>query len=415
MAYVNGNYQKLAGAYLFREVDHRVTSFCEQNPDKKDRLLRCGIGDVTEPLVPAVLAAMHAAVDDQGRGETFHGYGPPTGYPFLREVIARCEFQDHGIDVDAEEIFVSDGSKGDCASILDILGPENRIAITDPVYPVYVDTNVMVGHTGAAGDNGQYAGLTYLPATAENNFVPDIPSTPLDLIYLCYPNNPTGETITRSQLEAWVEYARANDAIILYDVAYKDFIRDDTLPKSIYEIPGARNCAIEFHSFSKSGGFTGVRCGFTVCPRELTAKTTDGTRLVLHDLWSRRWSTKSNGVSYVVQRGAESLYSDDGKAQAKAIIDKYLQHGALLRKGCESIGLTVYGAQHSPYVWAACPDGVSSWEMFDQMLQDHQIIVMPGSGFGSCGEGYIRISAFPSAEVVAEVVERMSKISSHSA
>ncbi len=413
MAYVNANYQKLAGAYLFREVDHRVTEFCDQNPSKKDKLLRCGIGDVTEPLVPAVVTAMHSAVDDQGRGSTFHGYGPPTGYPFLREAIAQHEFQDRGIDIDAQEIFVSDGSKGDCASILDILCHENRIAITDPVYPVYVDTNVMLGHTGSVGENGQYAGLTYLPATAENRFVPDIPSVPLDLIYLCYPNNPTGETITRAQLEAWVAYALDHEAIILYDVAYKDFIRDDSLPKSIYEIPGARQCAIEFHSFSKSGGFTGVRCGFTVCPKELTGKTVDGTKLVLHDMWNRRWSTKSNGVSYIVQRGAEALYSKAGQTQATAIIDKYLENGRLLRQGCESLGLTVYGAQHSPYVWAACPEGVSSWEMFDEMLNTHQIIVMPGSGFGSCGEGYIRISAFPSAEVVAEVVNRMSKISSN--
>lgn len=411
MTYANEHYLKLAGGYLFPEIARRVSDFEQKHPDQAARVIRCGIGDVTEPLAPAVLDAMHRAVDDMGRRETFHGYGPPLGYGFLREAIAKWDFAEHGLDITSEEVFISDGSKTDCGAILDIMatGPDsgNRIGITDPVYPVYMDTNVMVGHTGPAKDDGSYDGVTYLPCTVENGFVPDIPDAGLDLIYLCYPNNPTGGMITRAQLEAWVAYARANDAIILYDVAYQAYIRDADAPRSIYEVDRARECAIEFHSFSKNGGFTGVRCGYTVVPKELTAQTKSGERVALHGLWARRWSTKSNSVAYVIQRAAEAVYSDEGRPQIAALVDHYMKNARLLREGCEAIGLRVYGGVNAPYVWVACPDGVDSWGMFDRMLEQSNVVTTPGVGFGRCGEGFFRISAFNSRENVEEVVRRL--------
>jgi len=414
MARINENYLKLQGAYLFPEIDRRVRLFTDRDPAAADRIIRCGIGDVTEPLPPAVLAAMHTAVDEMGQRETFRGYAPPLGYGFLREAIAAGDFsylgKEHGPGISAEEIFVSDGSKVDCGAILDILGGDNRTGITDPVYPVYVDTNVMAGRTGAARDDGGYEGLVYLPCTAANGFVPEIPDEKLDLVYLCYPNNPTGGMITHAQLAAWVEYALANDTIILYDVAYHAFVKDAGAPRSIYEIDGARRCAMEFHSFSKNGGFTGVRCGYTVCPKDLTGSRADGSRVPLHDLWSRRWSTKSNSVSYIVQRGAEALYSPEGRDQVAALVGHYLENARLLREGCLAIGLTVFGGENAPYVWVACPDGVSSWEMFDKMLEQANVVITPGVGFGSCGEGYFRISAFNSRENVEAVVDRMKTL-----
>lgn len=414
MALINEHYLKLTSGYLFPEIDRRVGAFIHENPDTASRVIRCGVGDVTEPLPQAVRDAMHKAVDELGVRETFKGYGPPFGHEFIRDAIAKGDFQDYGIEISPDEIFLSDGSKGDCGAVLDILAADgaNAIGITDPVYPVYVDTNVMVGNTGPAMDDGRYGELVYLPCTAEHNFVPQIPKQQVDVIYLCYPNNPTGTMITREQLTAWVRYALANNAIILYDVAYQAFMRDESgdMPRSIYEIHGADRCAMEFHSFSKNGGFTGVRCGYTVCPKQLMGRRSDGEQVSLHRLWSRRWSTKSNGVSYIVQRGAEALYTDAGRAQVKALTDFYLGNAAILREGCEAMGLEVYGGVNAPYVWVRCPEGVDSWGMFDRMLAQANVVITPGSGFGSCGEGYFRISAFNSRENVEEVVRRMKSL-----
>lgn len=416
MAYINDHYLKLTAGYLFPEIDRRMQAFAQANPDAAPHIIRCGIGDVTEPLPAAVRQAMHKAVDDLGDRATFRGYGPPYGHDFIREAIAKHDFQDHGLDIQPDEIFLSDGSKGDCGAVLDILASpanekSNRIGITDPVYPVYVDSNVMVGNTGPAMDGGGYEGLVYMPCTEANNFVPDIPKQSLDVIYLCYPNNPTGSMITREQLTAWVRYALANNAIILYDVAYQAFIRDSDLPRSIYEIHGAKRCAMEFHSFSKNGGFTGVRCGYTVCPRELDGRRADNQEVSLHRLWSRRWSTKSNGVSYIVQRGAEALYSDEGREQVKALTDFYLGNAAIVLEGCKAMGLDAFGGVNAPYVWVRCPEGIDSWGMFDRMLEQANVVVTPGAGFGKCGEGYFRISAFNSRENVEEVLTRMKALS----
>ncbi|MHC5022915.1 MAG: LL-diaminopimelate aminotransferase [Planctomycetota bacterium] len=411
MARLNDHYLKLRGAYLFPEIARRVDAWSASHPDAAGRLIRCGIGDVTEPLPLAVRDAMHRAVDEMGVRETFRGYGPPLGYDFLREAIADADFAARGLDITPDEIVISDGSKTDCGAVLDILGPGNRIGITDPVYPVYVDTNVMAGHTGPARDDGSYEGLTYLPCTAANGFVPDIPDQPLDVVYLCFPNNPTGAMISRAKLEAWVAWALRHEALILYDVAYQAFIRDADVPRSIYEIDGAERCAMEFHSFSKNGGFTGVRCGYTVCPKALEGTTAGGDRAPLLDLWARRWSTKSNSVGYVVQRGAEALYADDGRAQVGQLIDQYLGNAAILRAGCARLGLTVHGGVNAPYVWVGCSDGVSSWAMFDRLLDEANVIVTPGVGFGRCGEGYFRISAFNTRPNVEEVVRRLEAMS----
>jgi LL-diaminopimelate aminotransferase len=373
-------------------------------------LIRCGIGDVTEALPEAVRYAMHEAVDEMGSRGTFKGYGPEQGYDFLRNAIADHDFKARGINVDADEIFISDGSKCDTGNILDIFGKGNKIAITDPVYPVYVDTNVMIGNTGDADENGAYAGLTYLKCGPENGFVPAIPNERVDLVYLCYPNNPTGAVATRTQLEAWVQYALKNDTIILFDAAYEAFIRDPEIPRSIFEIEGARDCAIEFRSFSKNGGFTGMRCAFVVIPKGLTGKTADGTKQAIHPLWSRRHSTKFNGASYIIQKGAEALYTDEGKSQVKALIEHYMGNAALLVQACKDAGLAVYGGVNAPYVWVGCPAGVTSWQMFDKMLNEANVVITPGSGFGSAGEGYFRISAFNSRANVEEVCRRLAEL-----
>lgn len=409
MAFLNDHYLKLQAGYLFPEIARRVSEFKQAHPQVAARIISCGIGDVTEPLPAACIAAMHKAVDDLSRRETFHGYGPPTGHPWLREAIVKHDFHARSLDIAADEVFLSDGSKCDCGAILDILGNTNRIAITDPVYPVYVDSNVMAGNTGLARE-GRYEGLVYLPCTSENDFVAPFPPEPVDVIYLCYPNNPTGAMITRERLAQWVEYALAHDAIILYDVAYKEYIADPQLPQSIYEIPGARKCAIEFHSFSKNGGFTGVRCGYTVCPRDLTARPRprkEGQRVALHGLWTRRWSTKSNGVSYIVQRGAEALYSSEGKQQVRALIDHYMTNACILKAGCESAGLTVHGGVHAPYLWVTCPPGIDSWTMFDRLLREANIVITPGAGFGKSGESYFRMSAFNTRQNMEEAVARL--------
>ncbi len=407
MAHLNSHYLKLKAGYLFPEIGRRVKAFTDSNPAGAARLIRCGIGDVTEPLPVAVREAMHKAVDEMGARETFRGYGPEQGYDFLRRAIAENDYRVHGIAVEDDEIFVSDGSKCDCGNILDIFGHANRIAVMDPVYPVYVDTNVMAGHTGPGGDNGLYEGLVYLPCTAENGFVPGVPAEKVDLIYLCYPNNPTGATATRTQLEAWVAYALANDAVILFDAAYEAYIQDADVPRSIYEIPGARKCAIEFRSFSKSGGFTGVRCAFTVVPKELECMTDAGEKKPLHPLWNRRFSTKFNGVGYVTQRAAEALYSPAGKAEVAALVKHYMGNAAILREAALACGLATFGGTNAPYIWVRGPQGVTSWEIFDRMLAGANVVITPGSGFGPAGEGYFRISAFNSRENASEVARRL--------
>ena len=407
MAKLNNNYFKLKAGYLFPEIARRVNSFTENNPEGANKIIRCGIGDVTEPLPLAAREAMKAAIDELGNRDTFKGYGPEQGYDFLRSAIAKGDYQDNGIKVEDDEIFVSDGSKCDTGNILDIFGNNNKIAITDPVYPVYVDTNVMAGNTGEANESGAYEGIYYMPCNAENGFVPEIPKERVDLIYLCYPNNPTGATATKDQLKEWVDYAKANGSIILYDAAYQAFIKDENVPRSIYEIDGARDCAIEFRSFSKNGGFTGVRCAFTVVPKELMAEDDKGEKRSLHPLWSRRQSTKFNSVSYPVQKAAEALYTEEGKNQVSGLISHYMENAALLSSACTEIGLSVYGGENAPYVWVACPESVDSWGMFDKMLNEANVVITPGAGFGEAGEGFFRISAFNSKENVETVCERL--------
>ena len=407
MAKLNNHYLKLKAGYLFPEIARRVNLFTDNNPDGAKQIIRCGIGDVTEPLPLAAREAMKSAIDELGNRETFKGYGPEQGYDFLRSAIARGDYQDNGIKVEDDEIFVSDGSKCDTGNILDIFGNNNKIAITDPVYPVYVDTNVMAGNTGEANESGAYEGIYYMPCNAENGFVPEIPKERVDLIYLCYPNNPTGATATKDQLKEWVDYAKANGSIILYDAAYQAFIKDENVPRSIYEIDGARDCAIEFRSFSKNGGFTGVRCAFTVVPKELMAEDDKGEKRSLHPLWSRRQSTKFNSVSYPVQKAAEALYTEEGKNQVSSLISHYMDNAALLSSACAEIGLSVYGGENAPYVWVACPESVDSWGMFDKMLNEANVVITPGAGFGEAGEGFFRISAFNSKENVETVCERL--------
>jgi LL-diaminopimelate aminotransferase len=407
MAFINENYLKLKAGYLFPEIARRVRVFGEENPELAKEIIRCGIGDVTEPLPAAAREALHKATDELGARESFRGYGPEQGYDFLRKAIAENEYRARGLDIADDEIFVSDGSKCDSANILDIFGHQNKIAITDPVYPVYVDTNVMVGHTGEADENGAYSGIVYMPCTPENGFVPEPPAEAVDIIYLCYPNNPTGAVATRAQLEAWVAYAKANNAVILYDAAYGDYISDPALPRSIFEIEGAREVALELRSFSKSGGFTGVRCAYVVLPKDLKGKTADGREIPLHGLWLRRSTTKFNGVSYPVQRAAEALYSAEGKAQVAALIQHYMGNAKILTEAARSAGLTVYGGEHAPYIWIGAPAGLTSWQVFDRMLQEARVVVTPGSGFGSKGEGYFRVSAFNSRANVEEVARRL--------
>ena len=409
MAKLNNHYLKLKAGYLFPEIARRVNLFTDNNPDGAKQIIRCGIGDVTEPLPLAAREAMKAAIDELGNRETFKGYGPEQGYGFLRSAIAKGDYQDNGIQVEDDEIFVSDGSKCDTGNILDIFGNNNKIAITDPVYPVYVDTNVMAGNTGEANESGAYEGIYYMPCNAENGFVPEIPKERVDLIYLCYPNNPTGATATKDQLKEWVDYAKANGSIILYDAAYQAFIKDENVPRSIYEIDGARDCAIEFRSFSKNGGFTGVRCAFTVVPKELMAEDDKGEKRSLHPLWSRRQSTKFNSVSYPVQKAAEALYTEEGKNQVSGLISHYMENAALLSSACTEIGLSVYGGENAPYVWVACPESVDSWGMFDKMLNEANVVITPGAGFGEAGEGFFRISAFNSKANVETVCERLKK------
>lgn len=408
---INDHYLKLKAGYLFPEIGRRVREFQAAHPDAD--IIRLGIGDVTEPLPPAVVEAMHKAIDDMARRETFHGYGPEQGYAWLREKIAEHDYRARGCTVDADEIFVSDGSKCDTANILDILGGggSNRVAIGDPVYPVYLDTNVMAGNTGGPeGDSGRYAGVVYLTMTAENNFEPELPAERADVIYLCYPNNPTGAVATAETLKRWIEYAREHRSLILFDAAYEAYITDPAIPHSIYEVEGAREVAIEFRSFSKIAGFTGVRCAFIVIPKELKGAAADGREVALHGLWSRRHSTKFNGVSYVTQRGAEAVYSEAGQAQVRELIAFYLENARILRETLAEIGVEAYGGVNAPYVWLKTPGGLSSWAFFDRLLDEAHLVGTPGSGFGASGEGYFRLSAFNSRENILAATERLKKL-----
>lgn len=404
MTKINENYRKLPGSYLFTEIARHVTAYGQKNPDK--RLIRLGIGDVTRPLAPAVISAMHAAVDEMGTVEGFRGYGPEQGYDFLRQAIAEYDYQARGAEIAPDEIFISDGAKSDCGNIGDIFGVDNVVAVCDPVYPVYVDTNAMAGRAGEYSEAvGRWSNLVYMPCTAENGFAPAPPESKVDLIYLCFPNNPTGAVATREQLQAWVDYAESRGAVILFDSAYEAFISDPSIPHSIFEIEGARRCAIEFRSFSKTAGFTGNRCAYTVVPRDLERGGAS-----LNTLWNRRQTTKFNGVPYVVQRGARAVYSDAGRAQVRETIAFYQNNARVIQAGLAGAGLTVSGGENSPYVWAKTPHGMGSWAFFDLLLQQAGVVTTPGAGFGPSGEGYIRLSAFGGAEDTAEAVERIRAV-----
>ncbi len=403
MALANHFYQNLAGSYLFSEIAKRVNKYSAENPDKK--IIRLGIGDVTKPLPPSVIAALHKAVDEQATAEGFRGYGPEQGYDFLRETIVNDCFAQFGFEKD--EIFVSDGAKSDIGNFQELFDISCKVAITDPVYPVYADSNVMAGRAEAQKD-GRFQGIIYLSCTSENNFVPELPKERPDIIYLCYPNNPTGTVLTKEQLKIWVDYARANESIILFDSAYEAFIRTPGIPHSIYEIEGAKECAVEFRSYSKIAGFTGLRCGYVVIPRNLSLKTKNGGSAALRDLWLRRQTTKYNGTPYVVQRAAQAVHGEQGKKEVKELIDAYLLKAKHIREGFANMGLTVYGGVDAPYVWLKLPIN-DSWKFFDELLNQVNIVGTPGQGFGLCGEGYFRLTAFGSYENTLEAVERLKK------
>jgi LL-diaminopimelate aminotransferase len=406
MIKINENFLKLQAGYLFPEIGRRKRAFQEANPDAK--IISMGIGDVTQPLAPAVIKAMKKAVDEMGRKETFKGYDDGgVGYEFLRKAISENDFKARGADVDIDEIIVSDGAKCDTGNIQEIFGLDNIVAVSDPVYPVYVDTNVMAGRTGRAAGQGKYEGIIYMPCTEENNFVPELPKEKVDLIYLCFPNNPTGAVATKEQLSKWVDYARRDKAIILFDAAYEKYISDPDIPHSIYEIEGAKETAIEFRSFSKTAGFTGVRCAFTVVPRQLKAYTKDDRAVEVNPIWKRRQCTKFNGVSYITQAGAAAVYTEEGKKQIKKIISIYMNNARLIRETLSKIGYKIYGGVNAPYLWLKTPAGVSSWEFFDLLLKKAHVVCTPGAGFGAAGEGYVRLTAFGQPEGVKEALERI--------
>lgn len=408
MAQINENYLKLQAGYLFPEIGRRVAEFQKNNPEAK--VIKMGIGDVTMPLAPSVIKAFHQGVEDMAKPETFKGYGPEQGYAFLRDDIAKYEYQDRGVDIKADEIFVSDGSKCDTGNILEIFGMDNKIAVQDPVYPVYVDTSVMGGRTSELLKSGYYGGLVYMPCTAENSFIPQIPTEKVDIIFLCYPNNPTGTTASREELSKWVDYAKANDSIILFDAAYEAFITEEDVPRSIFEIEGAKSVAIEFRSFSKKAGFTGTRCGYTVIPKELMATTAKGEKKAVHALWSRRHSTKFNGASYPVQKAAAAIFTPEGKKEVQDIIDYYMENARIMRESLTALGFDVYGGVNAPYVWVNKNDGKTSWDLFDYFLEQANVVGTPGSGFGPSGEGYFRFSAFASRENVLEAMDRIKNM-----
>ena len=404
MAQVNPNYQKLPGSYLFSEIARRTAAFSQEHPEVK--LIKMGIGDVTRPLAPAVIDAMHRAVDDLAHAETFAGYGPEQGYAFLRDAIAQHDFASRGVDIAPDEIFISDGAKSDCGNIGDILSVDNRVAVCDPVYPVYVDTNAMAGRAGDYDGEAQaWTKVTYMPTTAENGFCPALPEEPVDVIYLCSPSNPTGTALTAGQLKVWVDYANAHEAIIMFDAAYERFIVEPGIPHSIYEVEGATTCAIEFRSFSKTAGFTGARCGYTVVPKALVRQGQS-----LNAMWNRRQTTKFNGASYVIQRGAAAIYTPEGERQVEETLDYYRRNAAVIKEGLESAGLSVYGAVNSPYVWCKTPGGMGSWDFFNLLLEQAGVITTPGAGFGPSGEGYIRLTAFGDADATREAIGRIKEL-----
>ena len=405
MARINDNYLKLKSSYLFAEIARRIKEFQSANPGAK--LIRLGIGDVTQPLPPAVIEALHAAVDDMANIETFRGYGPDAGYDFLLDLIAANDYGARGVKIAPDEIFVSDGGKQDTGNIQEIFAPDVVVALMDPVYPVYVDSNVMAGRSGGVDANGCYVGFVYLPCTAENDFRPALPDRHVDLIYLCYPNNPTGAVLRADALKTWVDYARREQAVILYDAAYESYIRDADVPHSIFEIEGARECAIEFRSYSKMAGFTGTRCAFTVVPKDLQGRGPAGEPVGLNGLWSRRQSTKYNAAPYVIQRAAAAVYTPEGRNQTKALIHFYMENARIIREGLEAIGLIVYGAKNAPYIWVKTPAGLSSWDFFDTLLNDAHVVSTPGAGFGPAGEGYLRLTAFGQRAQTEEAVERI--------
>ena len=408
MALVNENFLKLPVSYLFTDIARKVNAFRITHPDAD--IIRLGIGDVTRPLAPAVIAALHKATDEMASASTFRGYGPEHGYDFLREAIIKNDFAPRGIHLDPMEVFINDGAKSDTGNIGDILGLDNTLCMTDPIYPVYVDSNAMCGRAGTLSDKG-WSNIIYCPCNAENNFIPALPDQRVDVIYLCYPNNPTGTVITRQELKRWVDYAIKNDSIIMYDAAYEAYIQEPGIPHSIYEIPGAEKCAVEFHSFSKTAGFTGLRCGYTVVPKTLTVKAADGTEVPLNGLWNRRQCTKFNGTAYVVQRAAAAIYTPEGKQQVRETINYYMENARIMRNALEAAGLKVYGGVDAPYIWFKTPEGIGSWEFFERLLHEIHVVSTPGVGFGPAGEGYIRLTAFGTRENTIAAMERLSKLS----
>lgn len=407
MIKINENFMNLQDSYLFSTIAKKVAEYTEKNPDKK--VIKLGIGDVTRPIVPAVIRAMQKAVEEQGTQEGFRGYGPEQGYDFLRKAIVENDYKSRGIEIEEDEIFISDGAKCDCGNIVDIFAQDNKVAITDPVYPVYLDTNVMSGRSGK-WEQGKniYENIVYLPVTAQNDFKPELPKEKVDMIYLCFPNNPTGTVLDKKELKKWIEYAKENKAVILYDSAYEAFITEENIPHSIYEVEGAKEVAIEFRSFSKTAGFTGLRCAYVVVPKKLKGYTKKQEEISLNKLWNRRTCTKFNGVSYVVQRGAEAVYCKEGKEQIKENINYYLENAKIIKEGLEKSGYTVYGGKNSPYVWLKVPEGMTSWEFFDELLEKYNIVGTPGSGFGPHGEGYFRLTAFGTRENTIEAMERIN-------
>ena len=408
MVKVNEEFLKLLASYLFVEVAERVKAYKASDPEAQ--VISLGIGDVTLPLPHAVLKAMHGAVDEMGEPQTFRGYGPERGYEFLRRTIVDNDFASRCIEIGVDEVFVNDGAKSDTGNFQELLGSDVRIAVTDPIYPVYVDSNAMSGRAGSLAEDGHWSKVCYMPCTAENGFVPALPNAPVDVIYLCYPNNPTGTTISRSELKKWVDYAREHGALILYDAAYEAYIRHEDVPHSIYEIDGAREVAVEFHSFSKTAGFTGIRCGYTVVPRNLTVRTSTGQLVSLNALWTRRQSTKFNGTSYISQRAAEAVYSEEGRREVKAMTDYYMHNAEQMRDSLGSAGLTIFGGEDAPYLWVKTPDGLSSWEFFDLLLKEAQVVCTPGVGFGPAGEGYVRLTAFGEHGATNEALKRIKTI-----
>ena len=406
MSYINENFLELQDSYLFSTIAKKVAKFIEENPDKK--VIKLGIGDVTKPIVPTCIEAMHKAVDEVGTDEGFRGYGPEQGYEFLRKAIVKNDYKNRGIDIAEDEIFVSDGAKCDCGNIVDIFSKDNKVAITDPVYPVYLDTNVMSGRSGKYNQEKEiYENIVYLPVMAENDFKPELPKEKVDMIYLCFPNNPTGTVLTKEDLKKWIDYAKENKSIILYDSAYEAFITEENVPHSIYEVEGAKEVAIEFRSYSKTAGFTGIRCGYVVIPKEVKGYTKEGEEVSFNKLWNRRTCTKFNGVSYITQRAAEATYSEEGKKQIKENIDSYMENAKIIKQGLEKVGFTTYGGVNSPYVWLKVPEGMNSWGFFDKLLEEVNVVGTPGSGFGPHGEGYFRLTAFGTKENTIEAMERI--------